>query len=184
MDRLRAPTTAGYGTGAVATWRLVGRLPQRRQVATAPRLYRLHWLERQPRRELEGARPAGAEDLVDAVASLAKGRWLGWGRLAWRRSHQRIQPAPVARKVSDVENIERLGDQRKLDLLANRDQTRQTDILREKRISVGNVIRQLNERDDLISWRSGQTHLLAINKHITSRLLRGGCGLRVLAGYG
>src|SRR5262245_41819483 len=68
-------------------------------------------LERQPRRELICARAACSEDLVDPVARLAKGCRLSWERLARRRSHQLVQPAPVTGEVSNVENIESLSDQ-------------------------------------------------------------------------
>src|SRR5215470_8678071 len=79
--------------------------------------------ERQPGRELECAGAACAEDLIDAIAWQTKSH-RGRLRFAGDNCRRRIQPAPISGQVGNVEDIERLGDQRETDLLTNSNQPR------------------------------------------------------------
>src|SRR5262245_49773978 len=85
--------------GAVATWRLRG---TSHEGASLPLQYRLHWLERQFRGQLECAWAAGTEDLTDTTGRLAEGDGL-------RRRH-RIERRAITGEVRDVEDVECLAD--------------------------------------------------------------------------
>src|SRR5215510_10296178 len=126
--------------GAVATWRLRVCASRCDQVATAPCTVPSAWLEGQLHGDLEGSRPASAEDAGCVTA-----------RLAERSRVSQIAAEPGM--IRKVEEIEDLSDQLKLRVLLDSNKSRQAQILRDEGVAIVKIRRQCNLRIGLATWR-------------------------------